>query len=502
MKTYYAYTRVSTTRQGEFGVSLQQQKDAIEQFARRNNLTIVEWFEEQETAAKQGRPVFGSVLKRLRMNKASGVVIHKIDRSARNLRDWAELGNLIDQGIEVHFANEALDLTSRGGRLSADIQAVVASDYIRNLREEARKGFYGRLKQGVYPLPAPIGYLDAGPGKVKTIDPVRSSLVQKAFGLYSTGRYSLNTLVAELYRLGLRGHSGNRVGRNVVHRLLSNRFYTGMIHIKRTGEMFSGGHAVLVPKAVFDRVQFVLTGKRVRGDASHTHSFSRLIECKTCGRCLVAEVQKGHTYYRCHTQSCPTTSLREDSILVSTQNIASSIALHPEETFYLDGLVARIRSSSQSIVQKGVAALSIQKKAANVRLNRLTDAYLDGAIEREDYERRKTALIEECRDLVARIQNAEDGKPEWLARIDQYVELVKRASLLTNSLFPHEIREWLNDVMSNRSASGKTLDITLRNPLSCVANRAVVSVGGPHRYKYRTFWKHWLDDLIDGIDAL
>ncbi len=53
---------------------------------------------------------------------------------------------------EVHFANESLDLQSRGGRLSADIQAVVAADYIRNLREETRKGFYGRLKQGLCPM--------------------------------------------------------------------------------------------------------------------------------------------------------------------------------------------------------------------------------------------------------------------------------------------------------------------------------------------------------------
>ena len=90
-------------------------------------------------------------------------IIHKIDRSARNLKDWSDLGEMIDSGIQVHFVNESLDLHSRGGRLSADIQAVVAADYIRNLREETRKGFYGRIKQGVYPLPAPLGYPTRSP---------------------------------------------------------------------------------------------------------------------------------------------------------------------------------------------------------------------------------------------------------------------------------------------------------------------------------------------------
>src|SRR5437763_6814708 len=135
------------------------------------------------------------MLKELKQGNADGVVIHKIDRGARNLKDWADLGELIDQGIEVHFANESLDLHTRGGRLSADIQAVVAADYIRNLREETRKGFYGRIKQGLYPLPAPLGYLDMGKAKPKESDPAKASLVKKTFELYASGNYSLNMLV-------------------------------------------------------------------------------------------------------------------------------------------------------------------------------------------------------------------------------------------------------------------------------------------------------------------
>src|SRR4029077_2705893 len=131
-------------------------------------------------------PVFSQMLKALKSGKVAGVIIHKIDRSARNLRDWADLIELSDSGIEIHIASENLDLRSRGGRLSADIQAVVAADYIRNLREETRKGFYGRLKQGLYPLAAPIGYLDRGKGKPKEPDPAKAPLVRRAFELYAT----------------------------------------------------------------------------------------------------------------------------------------------------------------------------------------------------------------------------------------------------------------------------------------------------------------------------
>src|SRR5687767_3144603 len=122
-KNYFSYIRVSTQRQGQFGTSLAEQKAGIERYANKFNLSIGRHFEERETAAKSGRPVFLEMLKALRRGKAAGVIIHKIDRSARNLRDWADLQSLTDSGIEIHFAAESLDLNSRGGRLSADIQA-------------------------------------------------------------------------------------------------------------------------------------------------------------------------------------------------------------------------------------------------------------------------------------------------------------------------------------------------------------------------------------------
>lgn len=110
-KSFYAYIRVSTVRQGEQGVSLQEQKSAITGFCSRNGIEISEWFEERETAAKRGRPIFVNMLQMLRKGNADGVVIHKIDRSARNLKDWADLGELVDSGIEIRFAVDDFDMT-------------------------------------------------------------------------------------------------------------------------------------------------------------------------------------------------------------------------------------------------------------------------------------------------------------------------------------------------------------------------------------------------------
>ena len=195
-KSCFAYTRVSTVKQGD-GVSLEAQREAITAFARKSGLTVTAWYEEKETAAKRGRPVFDTVVRSLQAGQADGLIVHKIDRSARNFSDWARIGELVDSGIDVHFAHESLDLRSRGGRLTADIQAVIAADYVRNLREECIKGMEGRLKQGLFPWAAPIGYLDQGGGKAKIPDPKRAPMIRQAFELYATGQYSFRQLLLE-----------------------------------------------------------------------------------------------------------------------------------------------------------------------------------------------------------------------------------------------------------------------------------------------------------------
>jgi DNA invertase Pin-like site-specific DNA recombinase len=493
MKQYFTYSRVSTTRQGELGVSLSQQADSIRQFAQRAGLQISVQFEEQETAATEGRPIFDEMIRRLKSGEAAGVIIHKIDRSARNLRDWSELGGLIDLGIEVHFANESLDMTSRGGRLSADIQAVVAADFIRNLREETKKGFYGRLKQGFMPMPAPLGYIDNGAAKPKTIDPIMGPLVREAFDLYASGRVGLNALTTELRRMGLRSKKGHPVTRNGVHRMLRNPFYIGIIRIQKRGETYEGVHERLISKSVFDRVQEAMRGKRVRGTKTHRFPYSRLIRCQTCNRSLIADSKKGHTYYRCHTKTCPTTYIREDAIEAKILQVIHSLELDPAESSVLDIYAEQKREGNEQMKQVERDALRFQFSTLSERKNKLTDAYLDGALDRADYEQRKTALqLERC-EIEEKIVKIESGTSIGMTAVDNYVRIVKMASNMAKNMFTEELREWMLEALSHRTASGKSIVFTLQKPLAEVSSRSYCPNGSPDKEKARQFWGAWVD---------
>lgn len=466
MKAYLGYVRVSTVKQGERGSSLVEQRSAIEAYATRNNLTISSWFEERETAAKGGRRVFNTMLAELRRRRAIGVIIHKIDRSARNLKDWATLGELVDAGVEVHFSHETLDLRSRGGRLAADIQAVVAADYVRNLRDEVLKGFYGRLKQGFYPLPAPLGYLDRGKAEFKVIDPIRGPLVREAFELYGTGNYSLDVLAALMGEKGLRTLKHRSLSRSALAMLLHNTFYYGTITIRSRNEVFDGGHEPLIPKSLYDRAQWVMSGRAAIFETVHNFPYRKLIVCQSCKRFLTGELQKGNVYYRCHGKGCREPSVRQDRLEETIFDALRSLRLADDELGDLHACAEAYLE--QSKVERAAKRDQNHRDLALAedRLQKLTDGYLDGVVDKETYTLRRVALVDERETLREAIRTPEATETEKTAAILQIADDA-RARFPTATT--DERRQFLQALASGLSAGGGRLQLDLRFPFDHIA---------------------------------
>jgi DNA invertase Pin-like site-specific DNA recombinase len=513
MGNVFAYTRVSTVKQGEKGVSLQEQKDAILRYARQHNLEITRWFEEQETASKQGRLAFTHMLKLLRLKVAEGVIIHKIDRSARNLGDWVDVGKLADAGVAIHFANESVDLGTVSGRLSADIQAVVAAHYSRNLREETKKGFYGRLKQGFYPIRAPIGYLDQGSAKPKLPDPAMAPLVRESFDLYGTGKFSLLELVGHMYKRGLRNRSGGSVTLNGISTILNNPFYVGIMRIKRTGQNFSGNHAPLVNRELFDRVQALLRGKTVDRVVKHSFLFSRLVRCASCHYSLIAERKKGHTYYRCHNRPfkippvCPKTAIREEQLEDAVLRILEALTLSDAEVNLLHAWIADHRQHAAAEREEVKRTSVLQLEALHARVSRLTDFLLDGSVEKTVFEEKQKALVWEEVQLKQNLAALEAGRDDTLKEIERTVELAKDASLLYKQANEEQKRELLRILLSNLTASGKNISVELQIPFRLISERGKTSHGSPNRGTCRTLGNileqihRYITKTSTGLDA-
>ncbi len=475
MKQCYGYTRVSTAKQGE-GVSLEAQKAAIENFADRNEITISKWFEEKETAAKSGRPIFNSMVSALKQRKAAGVVIHKIDRSARNFADWAKIGDLADAGIDIHFATESLDFRSRGGRLTADIQAVIAADYIRNLREETIKGMEGRLGQGLYPFRAPIGYVDNGGGKAKTIDPVRGPLVRKLFQLYATGNYSLWSMRKESKNIGLLNHSGKPLAKTGIEKILRNPFYVGIIKLRKSGKVYSGIHEPLVSSTLFDQVTAVRTGRDNKKETKHNHVYRGLFRCGYCAGAMIPELQKGRVYYRCHKKNCDTKTVREDQI-------ESAMAKNLKRYTLNDAQATKLRDSFKQWLDYSDDKAKIQNAKfeltkLDARLSRLEDKLLDGVFDDETYERKKAVILIEQANWKKTVKER-DNKAAKIDRLEKLLELFKNLYLTYVSAAKEQKREMVKFATSNRQAFAKNIVLEPSKWMSVFETGINLSYGDP-----------------------
>jgi site-specific DNA recombinase len=500
MGKVFAYTRVSTVKQGEKGVSLQEQKDAILRYALKQGLEISRWFEEQETASKQGRSAFTQMLQLLRLRTAEGVIIHKIDRSARNLEDWVDVGKLVDAGVDIHFATEALDLKTVAGRLSADIQAVVAAHYSRNLREEAKKGIYGRLKQGFYPLPAPIGYMDQGAAKAKVPDPVMAPLVTEIFELYATGKFSLPQLVNHMHERGLRNRSGGPVTMHGLSTILKNPFYAGVMRIKKTGQDFAGNHLPLVSRDLFERVQLLLKGKAVDRKTRHAFLFSRLVRCASCRYSLIGERRKGHTYYRCHNRPlktppvCPKTTIREQQLETIVLSRLEALTLSDAELRSSRNWIEEYRRRATEERGSQLSTAKLRLESLRARMSRLADLLIDGSVDKTIFEEKQKLLIWEETELKQSLTSLESGNAPALNEMERIVGLAKNPSLLYKQSDAGGRRELLRILVSDVTASGKNVSLELKIPFQLIAEREKHPDGRPYRRTCRT-WEQILGKL-------
>ena len=392
------------------------------------------------------------MLRELRRRRSTGLIMHKIDRSARNLKDWAIVSELPDKGIDVYIVSENIDFTTRGGRLTADMLAVIAADYIRNLREETKKGIRGRLKQGLYPFSAPLGYLDNGSGQPKTPCPVKAPLVREAFELYGTGERSLRNLLGEMTRRGLRNKYERPLTVNGLAAVLKNPFYTGVIAIQRTAETYQGAHEPIIPVSLFRRVQEIKSGRYRPKRTKHNYLFRGLFICGLCNKAMVAGLYKTHVYYCCQTRECKTKTVREDALEAS---IHATLKYH-EITDADAAKIAAHWNSDIAQMANDNHRTSLRMRIARVEqnLNRASDLLVDGTLDKATYLTKKRDMDLTRAELQNELQNFPD--PTALtANAAQFLELMKNLAELYRHLKLSEKRVFVENIFLNRTVIGR-----------------------------------------------
>jgi site-specific DNA recombinase len=298
------YLRVSSTQQAEKdynaeGYSLPAQRTACVRKAESLEATVVEEFVERgESGTTANRPALRRMLARLSAGDVQYVIVHKVDRLARNRADDVAIVMAIRKaGAVLVSVSENIDETP-SGLLLHGIMSSIAEFYSQNLGLEVKKGSTEKAKRGGTPFKAPLGYVNAREivdgREIRTIaiDPERGPLVTEAFALYATGQFSLSQLGAILEAGGLRGRStrqtpGRALGTNRLATMLRNDYYVGTL--RYAGMVYEGRHPKLVDRPTFEAVQTELDAHRKSGERNwRHHSYLRgTVYCDECGGRLI-----------------------------------------------------------------------------------------------------------------------------------------------------------------------------------------------------------------------
>ncbi len=475
---YILYARKSTESEERQALSIEAQLRELREFAEREQLEIVASLCEAKTAKEPGRTRFGEMLSMIEGGDAAGILSWHPDRLARNSVDGGRIIYLLDTGAlkNLRFPTFWFESTPQG-KFMLNIAFGQSKYYVDNLSENVKRGIRQKLHRGEWPALAPVGYNNNLKTKQIEVDPMRAPLVKKAFELYATGSYALRALSNVLKELGLRSHKGNVLSVSSIQRLLQNPAYYGMIH--RLGELYDGAHEPIITKALFDEVQQVLAGKsrRKKRKRKHEFLFSGLLHCGSCGCAITAESQKGHAYYRCTKKKelCGEKYLREEDLLTQVRTIVENLSLPDAWAEKMLRHLEQEDENTQSIRQEKTRCLAARKEELEKKLDTLLDLKLNGALETDEYVRKKNVLLNEKADIGQKMKQVQRGDDDRLEPVRKLIRASRDAkNLLTAEKMP-ELPAFLSSVGSNLLLTGKTLQWEAQKGWRRIARRGVCS---------------------------
>jgi site-specific DNA recombinase len=275
----------------------------------------VEIRRESHSAKESGqRPVYKEILEDIRRGRFNGILTWAPDRLSRNAGDLGSIVDLMDQKLLMeirtygqHFKNSP---NEKFLLMILCSQAKLEND---NKSVNVKRGLRTRVEMGLWPAPAPTGYLKEKrmDRKCETlVDPDRAPTVKKMFEKVAnehwTGRKVYNWLKFDLNFRTAYGKKHLSLGN--IYKILDNPFYYGIFEYpKKSGNWYTGKHEPLITKELFELVQEQIKNNVLRVE-NKEFAFTKMMTCGLCESGITADEkfkkQKNgnvhrYVYYRC-----------------------------------------------------------------------------------------------------------------------------------------------------------------------------------------------------------
>ena len=472
---YIIYARKSTEDENHQVLSIESQLAELREFAAKEKLEIVASFQEAKTAKEPGRTKFAEMLKQIEQGKAEGILSWHPDRLARNSIDGGKIIHLIDKGIikSLKFPTFWFEPTPQG-LFMLSIAFGQSKYYVDNLRENVTRGMRQKIRNGVWPLWAPLGYLNNPTTRGIDVDEKKSPSVKRMFKIYATGNHTLKEISEWSKKIGLKSNLDNDISPGQVQATLQNIFYVGLMKYK--GEVFEGKHKPLISKKLFDRVQEVLKQRGKPQKIKHNFAFLGLMKCP-CSAAITAEKKikpsgREYIYYRCTKKKgpCPEKHfLREEALVEQIKNHLQKVSLSSQDT---EKVLAELKKDElKAKEQTKMIVQNLKKELLEIetKLEKLLDVYLNEVISTEEYTARKQKILTQKLELQERIKDFEQKGLSWLEPAREFILKLNYAEKLRKSENYQEMTTFLKNIGSNHILQNQKLIFSFKTPFNFVA---------------------------------
>lgn len=145
------YTRVSTGEQGDSGLGLEAQRDAIRAECERRGWKLVDIYEDVASGGStRKRPELARALQAVATQEADVLVVSKLDRLTRSMLDFAQIMEQArKEGWALVVIDLAVDMTTPNGALIAGIMSVLAEWERQIISERTKSALAVARKRGV-----------------------------------------------------------------------------------------------------------------------------------------------------------------------------------------------------------------------------------------------------------------------------------------------------------------------------------------------------------------
>lgn len=292
------YARVSTDEQAKEGYSIGAQCKKLQQYAELNDWSGVLYVDDGYSAKDLNRPQAIQLFKDIEDKKIDTVVVYKLDRLTRNVKNLYELMDLFDKNdCKLISLTESLDTSSASGRFFITMLGAMAQWERETIGERTFVGMKEAIKAGKVNGRTPFGYRKVD-GKF-TIHEQEAEMVRTIFDKYNRGM-GVDTIIKDFQKDGL-VPIDKPWDATKVFRILESRAYIGDFVVTfRDGEVNvnKGVFPPIVSNELFNSANEMLQRKkrlhvRAKGTA---RLFSGVLTCANCGGDIFGENPNGLRY--------------------------------------------------------------------------------------------------------------------------------------------------------------------------------------------------------------